>query len=401
MRRLFPLLALIVLPSLALACIWDYDTLKQERSRFPSALELITGKFLRHSPEFYEWRIQDRLQKLKYDPNNPSLHDDLAVAYSKVGKFDQAIETMMALEKKSPGRYETYSNLGTFYFLSGQIAKGLPYIDKALAINPDAHFGREKYQRWLGEMLLQPDPSPNFAEFLQKKFQKKLEQKDVDEAVKAILGMMRFADYGNPILLQALADLLGHPYNMPEGSNLLAARAILKKGYFQQDQSFSKSSSEQAKIALQHQLRSNNPPSNSTLEQVKTQFLEELADAEQWYEELRAKELGWIASGENPETEFDKLYRQEPLIGEKTDDSLQPPSPLLKLNPNLILWPLFTLCLILQVVFFGILRRLSRRRTEGTKSSLKGCLVSFLFVLNLFPIILGFVMLISRFVRMG
>ena len=43
------------------ACVWDSDTLEQERSRYPTALELITGKFLRHTREFYEWRIRDRL----------------------------------------------------------------------------------------------------------------------------------------------------------------------------------------------------------------------------------------------------------------------------------------------------------------------------------------------------
>lgn len=35
------------------ACEWDYDTLQLERQRFPSALELVTGKFSRHTPEFY------------------------------------------------------------------------------------------------------------------------------------------------------------------------------------------------------------------------------------------------------------------------------------------------------------------------------------------------------------
>ena len=58
------LFLLLGLPTAVFACLWDYDTLKQERARFPETLELITGKFLRHSKEFYEWRIQDRLQKL-------------------------------------------------------------------------------------------------------------------------------------------------------------------------------------------------------------------------------------------------------------------------------------------------------------------------------------------------
>ena len=145
---------LLVLPTASFACLWDYDTLKQERARFPDTLEIITGKFLRHSPEFYEWRSKNRLARLKTDPKNPALHDDLAVAYAKTGQYPKAIATMEALEKIAPGRYETYSNLGTFHFLAGDIEKALPIIDKALAINPDAHFGREKYQKWLGEYLI-------------------------------------------------------------------------------------------------------------------------------------------------------------------------------------------------------------------------------------------------------
>src|SRR5436190_10514578 len=107
------------LPMSASACMWDYDTLKQERARFPDALEIITGKFLRHSKEFYEWRIQDRLKRISDDPKNPSLYDDLAVAYEKTGQTAKAIETMLKVEDFAPGRYETYSNLATFYFLAG------------------------------------------------------------------------------------------------------------------------------------------------------------------------------------------------------------------------------------------------------------------------------------------
>jgi hypothetical protein len=69
--------ACFLLPSALLACYWDYDTLQMERSRFPDTLELITGKFLHHSYEFYEWRIQDRLKKIEDDPSNPALYDDL------------------------------------------------------------------------------------------------------------------------------------------------------------------------------------------------------------------------------------------------------------------------------------------------------------------------------------
>ena len=93
------LIAGLVLPSVAVACLWDYDTLKMERSRFPGALELITGKFLRHSPDFYQWRIENRLKRLEADPTNAALLDDLAVAYDKTGQHDKAIETAIQTEK--------------------------------------------------------------------------------------------------------------------------------------------------------------------------------------------------------------------------------------------------------------------------------------------------------------
>ena len=52
MRWLLAIVLVIAAPAIAIACMWDSDTLKQERARFPDALELITGKFLRHSNTF-------------------------------------------------------------------------------------------------------------------------------------------------------------------------------------------------------------------------------------------------------------------------------------------------------------------------------------------------------------
>src|SRR5262245_22159446 len=111
----------LAVPVAAWGCLWDYDTLRQERARFPGAAEMIVGKFLRHSKEFYEWRISDRLEKLKADPKNLAHHDDLAVAYQKVGQHAKAVETILAKETIQPGLYETYSNLGTFYILNGDL----------------------------------------------------------------------------------------------------------------------------------------------------------------------------------------------------------------------------------------------------------------------------------------
>jgi tetratricopeptide (TPR) repeat protein len=135
-------------------CLWDNDTLEMERQKFPGSLELITGKFLHHSKEFYEWKIADRYKKIRQFPDSADLYDDLAVAFCKTGKINAAISWMKRKEKLWPGMYTTYSNMGTFYMLQGKWKEGIPCIDRALMINPEAHFGREKYQKYLAEYVL-------------------------------------------------------------------------------------------------------------------------------------------------------------------------------------------------------------------------------------------------------
>lgn len=323
------------IPLVVMACIWDYDTIKMERSRFPSVLELITGKFLRHSPEFYEWRIKDRLEKLKVDPNNVLLLDDLAVAYDKTGQHELAIETANRTEKLKPGRYETASNLGTFYFHSGKLKEGLPYIEQALKINPNAHFGREKYQKILVEYVIQQrvnnankiplvDKDDSISDgrktFFANSFDQVLEEKEnaktmglsmeqISASIKGILGMMRFGSYDSPILLEALGfSLLSTKYSNKVDAKLLAARAFLKASYAVPEGQARIEYRELANIVLPEQRYS------ESIEILEPVFLKELEEANKWYAELREKELTWIREGKNPEIEFDKLYDAEPEL---------------------------------------------------------------------------------------
>lgn len=331
--------------ALAAACLWDSDTLRQERARFPSTLELITGKFLRHSPEFYEWRIQDRLEKLKADPTNVALHDDLAVAYEKVGQHALAIKTILAKEEIQPGLYETYSNHGTFHILAGDFDLGLPLIDKALAINPNAHFGRERYQKWLVEYALTrridgqlPYPlrqsietakennvATDFRVFLSQKLEtEQLTFEESQQAVQGILGMMRFANHGNPLLLEALGDLLVDldRFEVPQDAKNLAARCYLKASYEFADEETTRVRYRQlAEKALRGQTPETVFPDQLELADLEKDFQAQLADAEKWYAELRAQEVGWIQAGLDADAEFHRLYAEEPVV-RGTDNGL-------------------------------------------------------------------------------
>jgi tetratricopeptide (TPR) repeat protein len=349
-------LAGLLLPSISLACLWDYDTIKMERTRFPGTLELITGKFLRHSPEFYQWRIGNRLKRLESDPGNPALLDDLAAAYDKTGQHEKAIETALSTEKLHPGRYETAANLATFYFHSGKLKEGLPVIDKALKINPDAHFGREKYQKLFVEYLIEqrksdPQKVPlskvvtstskyrdtdgseresepfvtvgeTFADFLcLGKSTVYLPPDESEAAIKGILGMMKFGRHDSPLLLEALGSLLAQrDANPTHDAKHLATRAYLKASYEIPEGPAREAYRKMAKKALDLQTGS-----QSTIERLEPAFKRELDEAQAWYSELRERELSWIREGKDPESEFDKLYEVEPEVsGMDVKDPMSP-----------------------------------------------------------------------------
>ena len=73
-------------------------------------------------------------------------YDDLAVAYDKLGRLDDAIAVMQAKETRFPNQYTTLANLGSFHAHKGEYEKALELLNAAITMNPDAHFGREKYQ---------------------------------------------------------------------------------------------------------------------------------------------------------------------------------------------------------------------------------------------------------------
>lgn len=330
---------LLFIPAPLVACLWDSDTLEEERRQFPSVLELITGKFLRHSPAFYEWRIEDRKKRIEEEPENVALYDDLAVAYEKTGQTDLAIETILKKEEISPGLYETYANLGTFYIHAGRLEEGLKEIEKAIEINPDAHFGREVYQKLLVEYVLlkkadgklelpmSTDPDLvdpeykyriRFGDFVMKSLHSEKNwsedeflKAEVGKATKGVLGMMRFGNFDSPILLEALADLMTLAGGQEE-AKYLATRALLQASYVSDDPEQKDAFRQSAEAALAMQTRSAYSQDEVSLEEVETQFLAELNEAAEWYEAVESAEKSWIAAGLNPEAEFAKRYSNEP-----------------------------------------------------------------------------------------
>jgi tetratricopeptide (TPR) repeat protein len=82
------------------------------------------------------------------DPNTPlndriSIYSDYGVQLIYLGEYEKAKRVYREIERLSPDRYRTASNLGTVYELLGQNDSALIWIRKAVALNPHSHGGSE------------------------------------------------------------------------------------------------------------------------------------------------------------------------------------------------------------------------------------------------------------------
>lgn len=360
MKKLLFTLVLMSSPVFIFPCGWDWDTVQMEKQQFPQIHELITGKFFRHSQELYYWRVKDRKQKLKQYPDSLHFYDDLGMAYDKIGEPQKAIETMLIKEKKKPGLYETYANLGLFYMHANDMKNGVLYVQKALKVNPNAHFGREKYQLHLGNYILSKMNNNKIDlpltkgfktgfydyllkhEFKNKDYKSEEHFNELSNAIKGVAGMMTFANYRSPVLLESLADLLLHT-NSSRGAGHLASRAYLKASW-ETNADVAKAYEEKAKWAREfnfpplefhpelkpdrHKKLSKssivdsikNLPMGSPLfpmESLETALKYEVQLAEEWFDSIRINEINWIKQGLNPDSAFAKNYYENNQVQNK------------------------------------------------------------------------------------
>lgn len=331
-------------------CGWDWDTIQMEKQQFPTVHELITGKFLRHSPELYYWRIKNRTSLIKKYPDSLHYYDDLAMAYDKTGDSKKAIETMLKKDELKKDQYETWANLGLFYMHNGEMQKGVDAVKKALKINPNAHFGRERYQLYLGEYILSrmkngevqlplaQKGQSNFYDFLYEKYMKgkisngSSKEKELSLAIKGVSGMMTFANYKSPVLLEALGDLLMKT-NSVGGAGHLGSRAYLKASFEMKDEKIKKAYYDKASASREYSYGPErfynrespnkldsaeymqNPEKGNVLyqmSQLEIALKLEVQSAEIWYDSIRINELKWLKEKKNPDSMFAITYYKDP-----------------------------------------------------------------------------------------
>jgi tetratricopeptide (TPR) repeat protein len=232
------LLAIALVGAAMAPCIWDSDTLDTELRGLPDALDLVVGKWHRHGEAYYRQRVTQLAEK---DPLTLGECDDLAVAYERLGERDQAVAVMarkaalLDAADDEEHRYRYHANLGTFHAHAGRYDEALVELRAAVARNPDAHFGRERYQIELIEFVAAAKEDPALwqrfsflrhagyqvrafigAEGLRYRPDRSRDwgddwrgerALDWDEAYKAVAGMLRFGGLEGPELYRSLAEL--------------------------------------------------------------------------------------------------------------------------------------------------------------------------------------------------
>ena len=133
--------------------MWDSDTLGDEKKARPTMAAAILG----NPPDLGDpIKLRKRITDLQANrrENNAAWWNDLAGAHIRLGESKAAAELLESVVARFPDDYGIHANLGTAYHLLGRYAEAEKHIARDLEINPDAHFGLEKYHLALLQYLV-------------------------------------------------------------------------------------------------------------------------------------------------------------------------------------------------------------------------------------------------------
>lgn len=153
--------------------------------RFAMAHDVIHERYPKHGPAFYRERerlARERLAAIPPDSDEAfDLTDDICAGLERQGKPADAVpllrEKLKLQEKRGLSGirlYTTYANLGTFLVHANMgkamrgdadaraaVVEGLGFVEKSMAVNPDAHFGRETWQAVIIKFILKAIDYPD------------------------------------------------------------------------------------------------------------------------------------------------------------------------------------------------------------------------------------------------
>jgi tetratricopeptide (TPR) repeat protein len=99
---------------------------------------------------FYEDALKE-LDSLWHATHNVDHYSDYGVYLVYLGRYEEAKNVFIEIEKLHPGKYATAANLGTVFELLGENEKALQWIRKAVAIDPASH----NHSEWIHVKILE------------------------------------------------------------------------------------------------------------------------------------------------------------------------------------------------------------------------------------------------------
>ncbi len=252
MWRLVFILFCLAIPSHA--CLNDMDSLATEAKGLPGTLEVISGRFERNPPLFYQMRLARVTKEIAAQPTKLNLYDDAGVACDRLHRDDEAIAWMKqkrAQMKPFPQDkehwYRYHANLGTFQAHNwlrnganrkniGEMKTARNNIKRAIQIKPDAHFGREKYQLMAMEWIINP-PKPEMNDHKVTDFNSfinwgNFKRADAPAVIKGLSGLITLGDAWESVdVFDSLAFVLGQRMDTTLAySAKLRYQELIKKG---------------------------------------------------------------------------------------------------------------------------------------------------------------------------
>ncbi|MCA9180000.1 MAG: hypothetical protein KDA51_01070 [Planctomycetales bacterium] len=362
--RLIALMTALLIAAPAYACINDRDTRRAQKEAepedpmqgLPPIPNVLRGRFDRYPDLYYEMRRDRVLGALEQDPNQIALYDDLAVAYDRLGDDEHAIDWMdrklVLLENTSDKSsdewkehwYSYHANQGTFYAHNwihnganranlAELLKARDLIAKAIAIKPNAHFGREKYQlmaiNWIAETpeIQSYGELPNLLGLRNEDIDEitaegKLKEKGLWDAVQGLSGL---------IVLGAAWESVDVTYALGialriagDSENAYAAMLRCKELIASGKRSFVPGApvGERLMAMLENALPA--PEKKSRADAISLNYEMEREMAEGWQRDRNEKITALLKTGRHPDTDFAFWAEVDAIPSPKPENSAAP-----------------------------------------------------------------------------
>lgn len=146
------LLAILLLSYYAVtACGNEYHVLLNGRKFMTSSFDFDDRYDLSDPEQIKEFKENLlKLDSIWKNTNNIEAYSDYGLTLMYLGRYKEAKNVFIAIEKIQPDLYATAANLGTVYDLQNKNDSAYYWINKAIKINPESHEGSE----WLHLKIL-------------------------------------------------------------------------------------------------------------------------------------------------------------------------------------------------------------------------------------------------------